>query len=125
LKKDFKEYPESRVIISNIIKDLLYPNINTYQISNATNGITKNIIDKIMKWSSRNNKKMIFFDWDQTLSVLPGLNLPYFNISNYLIFVLGGPARLYSLQSMFNHLHETNVNAQVKSYLYKMNVKNL
>lgn len=108
MKENFKEDARSRKAVSTIIKDLLYPNINTDQISNATNGITKNIIEKIMKWST-GNKKMIFFDWDQTLSVLPGLNPFYFNIPNYLTFVLGGPERLHSLKSMFVHLHDNNV----------------
>ena len=89
----------------------------------VTNGITEKQIQELEHWcfDQRNKYKMVFFDWDRTLSTMEGLfqELPelYRDHPNYMCayaeYILGGKRRLERLRKMFAFLTKHHVQVYI------------
>ena len=82
--------------------------------SMAKNGISQKQVDDLIVWSSYypEQPKFVFFDWDETLSCLPGIlyhrnqfiyqGTKYkFKDDDILCYLLGGKNRLTRLSGVF------------------------
>ena len=85
-------------------------------------GMTDEQMDELVQWCAKNRgvQKIVFFDWDRTLSVLEGfLPLPRANPSMpwsseqlrmaYVKYILGGGERAQKLVQLFKFLNTMNV----------------
>jgi hypothetical protein len=81
--------------------------------------ISDDMIFELLDWCLSNTleEKVVFFDWDRTLSciegylpmykifsMMPGIDKDLF-IQTQLEYIMGGPVRLSKIQSMFRILH--------------------
>ena len=76
----------------------------------VTNGITTKQMTELKNWckTHQKEKKIIFFDWDQTLSVQNGfIYLEYAKknlLTEYVMYLLGGKERFKTIQRLFSFL---------------------
>lgn len=76
----------------------------------ATNGMTTKQMVELKNWCTVHpkEKKLIFFDWDQTLSVQNGfIYLQYVKkklLTEYVMYLLGGKERFKTIQRLFSFL---------------------
>ena len=85
----------------------------------VTNGITEKQIQDLKRWCfvHRNEYKMVFFDWDRTISTMEGLfqllHELYTDHPDYMCayaeYILGGEQRFKRLQNMFSFLRKHHV----------------
>ena len=85
----------------------------------VTNGITEKQIQDLKRWCfvHRNEYKMVFFDWDRTISTMEGLfqllHELYTDHPEYMCayaeYILGGEQRFKRLQNMFSFLRKHHV----------------
>lgn len=79
-----------------------------------TNGFSSYHAQELKKWchQHKNKKKIIFLDWDQTLSVKNGIlimiNLESSQLKEYVIYLMGGIERFLMLRKLFLYLHHRN-----------------
>ena len=109
----------------NLLK--IYP--ETYMPSN---GITYDQFKDLIKWSSEkvNEKKILFLDWDRTITVVEGMIIPrgqgkkFINLGindknikkdHILIYLLGGIIRYIYIQQVFKQLFDNNVEIYIIS----------
>lgn len=90
-------YKDSTFEVNNSTKD---------HQTNATMGLSKNQMTEIEIWSENPESKTIVFDWDKTLTVLPGFASSKFNNENYIEFIFGGPTRFQRIKDLFKNLHK-------------------
>lgn len=87
-----------------------------------SNGITGEQVDDLLRWcrDHRSDPKIVFFDWDRTLTVLEGMvplkNHPQIDpplddhvVQSYLHYVFGGKKRFLKLKRLFEFLHRMRV----------------
>jgi hypothetical protein len=85
-------------------------------------GITNQQIYELMMWcvEFKKSQKIVFFDWDRTLSVVEGFmpiprRSPGYDWATeelrvtYLTYILGGSGRFERLSRLFNFLHDMQV----------------
>ena len=85
-------------------------------VSLPCQGINDAQIVDLLSWctATPNEQKIVFFDWDRTISVLEGFfalpqTFPVEIRRSYLVYILGGPERYQRLVSMFQILRQMNV----------------
>lgn len=89
------------------------------EINPPSNGINLEKIQELKEWCKKNKKqeKIIFFDWDRTISVTDGFFYLHKNTKNqlkqYLKYILGGEERFKELQVLFKYLHKNKVNVYI------------
>lgn len=92
-----------------------------FEIHPPNNGIEIKHIKDLKNWCTKNmkNQKIIFLDWDKTITVTDGKNYSFFNImqknqiKQYLKYILGGQERFTELQNLFHYLHENKVHLYI------------
>ena len=111
----FYEYIKKNPYDLELIKLAIEYHDLTHNEIPQNNGIEKKHIEDLKDWCMENKKKkkVVFFDWDRTLSVTNGfLALKKYSkkqLQEYLIYILGGKERFQKLQDLFSFLHKKNV----------------
>jgi hypothetical protein len=89
-------------------------------------GITEEQMEELILWCTqfKQHQKIIFFDWDRTISVLEGMfALQESSFSKkqriaYIKYVLGGRERFVRLRNLFRILHRMQVHIYILSNNY-------
>ena len=95
-----------------------------YESKLPNNGISFIQMIDLKKWSNENGEKIVFFDWDRTLTVVEGFiplkdnklispPLSENSILEYVIYIFGGIKRFTKIKKLFNYLHKMNVNIYI------------
>lgn len=98
----------------------------SHEIRLPCNGITDTQIKDLMKWCKdfRSETKIVFFDWDRTISVVEGMvalkenpfikpELSDNQIKEYIIYILGGIKRFEKIKKLFEFLHKMQVHVYI------------
>ena len=114
-------------------KDILlsvfeHPKLNflSNEIKLPCNGITNNQIKELKKWCKdfKSETKIVFFDWDRTISIVEGMvalkgnpfikpDLSEDQIKEYIIYILGGMKRFETIKKLFEFLHKMQVHVYI------------
>jgi hypothetical protein len=109
------KYPfENELMKMILLNDSLF-----YEINPPSNGIDLEQIQELKEWCKKNKKqeKIVFFDWDRTISITDGFfylhNTTKKQLKQYLKYILGGKERFKELQVLFKYLHKKKVNVYI------------
>lgn len=106
-----KKNPSQRIDKQKLKNQYFNEFVKLDTFSLATTGISVDQIVNLINWSKTNgDEKKVYFDWDQTLSVLPGFVHEFHtHLETYLTYMLGGPVRFQFLKKLFSTLHDNKV----------------
>ena len=117
-------YPREFLILSPLFLNRYGQPIVDYirERERPNRGMTDEQMDELVQWCAKNRgvQKIVFFDWDRTLSVVEGfLPLPRANPGmpwsteqlrmSYVKYILGGEERVQKLVKLFKFLNSMNV----------------
>jgi hypothetical protein len=111
----FYEYIKKNPYDLELIKLAMEHHYITYDEIPPNNGLEIEHMKALQYWCLKNKKKkkIVFFDWDKTLSVTNGfLALKKYSkkqLKEYLLYILGGKERFQKLQDLFYFLNKNNI----------------
>jgi len=130
VKKDFKPYLDIIDSIKEELPDFLaekyfiryrekFPNVSSVFETNPhympSPGMTISQINELIRWilRHRDEQKIVFLDWDRTITCLEGIKsfetAPISMLRDYLVYLCGGPQRMAKLLKLFQVMRDYEV----------------